>query len=336
MSSQQSDPSRQLDAGTGAVPEAGTGVDAGVDAGRHPHEPYGQPRLSLAAVVGRLRAAGCVFAEDEAELLLAEAPTPAALAALTDRRAAGEPLELVLGWAEFRGLRVRLEPGVFVPRRRTEFLVRQALALGHQAEEGSTPVVVDLCCGSGAVGAALAVALERVELHAADVDPVAVRCARRNLAAALRGGRGHGTYGGGYGESGAGGSGTPHKPYAVHEGDLFAALPGTLRGRVDILAANVPYVPSDEIALLPSEARDHEPRTALDGGADGLDVLRRVAAEAAHWLAPGGCLLVETSERQEAEAVAVLRRGGLGVRVKRSEELCATVVIATRLPARGR
>ncbi|AXK37416.1 putative protein N(5)-glutamine methyltransferase [Streptomyces armeniacus] len=310
-----------------------------------PSSPDSPDSPDRSAVVDRLRAAGCVFAEDEAELLIAAAPTATALDALIGRRAAGEPLEHVLGWAEFRGLRITLEPGVFVPRRRTEFLVRQALALGHQAEEDRTPVVVDLCCGSGAVGAALAVALERVELHAADVDPVAVRCARRNLAAALRNGRGSGTYGPyEVPETYAPGDTyealkapeayaprPPHKPYAVYEGDLYAPLPATLRGRVDILAANVPYVPTDEVALLPSEAREHEPRTALDGGADGLDVLRRVAAEAAQWLAPGGCLLVETSERQAAEAVEVMRAGGLGVRVKRSEELYATVVIGARL-----
>ncbi|MFI7401031.1 putative protein N(5)-glutamine methyltransferase [Streptomyces sp. NPDC049541] len=251
-----------------------------------------------ASVVAALRAAGCVFAEDEAELILAAARTPEELAALVDRRARGLPLELVVGWAGFHGLRVAVEPGVFVPRRRTEFLVEQALA---QAPDAS--VVVDLCCGSGAVGAALATALGQVELHAADIDPAAVRCARRNVGAV--GGR-------------------------VHEGDLFAALPGELRGRIDILAANVPYVPTGEVGLLPAEAREHEPLVALDGGADGLDVLRRVAAEASRWLAPGGCLLVETSERQAAAAVDAFTTGGLRVRLAASEELYAHVVIGVR------
>ncbi|KND26819.1 putative protein N(5)-glutamine methyltransferase, partial [Streptomyces stelliscabiei] len=220
------------------------------------------PLLSISSVVTALRAAGCVFAEDEAELILATARTPDEAATMVDRRVAGLPLELVLGWAEFAGLRITVEPGVFVPRRRTEFLVEQALA----AVPGAA-VVVDLCCGSGAVGAALAAALDGAELHAADIDPAAVRCARRNIA--------------------------PHGGHA-HEGDLFAALPDRLRGRVDILAANVPYVPTGEVPFLPSEARDHEPLVALDGGRDGLDVLRRVAGEAPEWLAPGGCLLVET------------------------------------------
>src|SRR5947208_16853812 len=131
-----------------------------------------------AATVTRLRAAGCVFAEDEARLLVSAARTPAELAAMVDRRAAGVPLEHVLGWAEFCGLRIAVDPGVFVPRRRTEFLVRQAAALARQAagaparQDPGRPravVVVDLCCGSGAVGAALAAALGQVELHAADI-----------------------------------------------------------------------------------------------------------------------------------------------------------------------
>ncbi|MDQ0402137.1 MULTISPECIES: putative protein N(5)-glutamine methyltransferase [unclassified Streptomyces] len=249
-------------------------------------------------VVAALRTAGCVFAEDEAALLMAAARDAGELTALIDRRVSGLPLELVLGWAEFRGLRVAVAPGVFVPRRRTEFLVDEALAHAPHAS-----VVVDLCCGSGAVGAALAAALDRPEVHAADVDPAAVRCARGNLADA--GGR-------------------------VYAGDLFDALPEALRGRVDILAANVPYVPTAEVALLPAEARDHEPLVALDGGADGLDVLRRVAAEAPRWLAPGGCLLVETSEAQAPAAVAAFTRAGMTTRVAVSEELYAHVVTGVR------
>ncbi|MFK4107036.1 putative protein N(5)-glutamine methyltransferase [Streptomyces sp. NPDC019531] len=261
--------------------------------------PSRSPRsTSPDSVVAALRAAGCVFAEDEARLILAAARTPDELAHMVDRRITGHPLELVVGWAEFRGLRITMTPGVFVPRRRTEFLVEQALA-----QVPAVSVVVDLCCGSGAVGAALAAALGPVELHAADIDPAAVDCARRNTAAA--GGR-------------------------VHAGDLFEALPADLRGRVDILAANVPYVPTDEVGLLPSEARDHEPLVALDGGIDGLDVLRRVAAGARHWLAPGGCLLVETSERQAPAAVDAFTRSGLTTRLVVSEELYAHVVLGTK------
>src|SRR6185437_10871099 len=185
-------------------------------------------------IVARLRAAGCVFAEDEARLLMSAARTPAELDTMVGQRAAGLPLEQVLGWAEFCGLRITVAPGVFVPRRRTEFLVRQAAAL---ARPGA--VIVDLCCGAGAIGAALAAAVAGAEVHAADVDPAAVRCARQNLPA------GH-----------------------VYQGDLYGPLPAGLRGRVQVLAANVPYVPTGEIRYLPPEARVHEPPAALDGGQD--------------------------------------------------------------------
>ena len=107
-------------------------------------------------------------------------------------------------------------------------------------------------------------------------------------------------------------------------------MPAGLRGRVAILAANVPYVPSEEIGFLPPEARAHEPRAALDGGADGLGLLRRVAAGAAGWLAPGGYLLSETSERQASLAEAALAAAGLTARLARSADLEATVVIGRR------
>lgn len=252
----------------------------------------------LPFVVSTLRAAGCVFAEDEARLLISAARTPDDLAALVGRRASGVPLEHVVGWAEFCGLRVAVDPGVFVPRRRTEFLIGQATAL---TRPGS--VVVDLCCGSGALGAALAAAADHVEVHAADLDPAAVACARRNLAAA-----------GGH----------------VYHGDLYEALPAALRGRVDILLANVPYVPTGEIQTLPPEARVHEARIALDGGRDGLDMLRRVTASAGLWLAPGGHLLIETTERQAPLAAEIAARHGLVTRVASCGELNATVLIATR------
>ena len=271
--------------------------------------------ISSQVIVTRLRAAGCVFAEDEARLLICAARTPADLAAMVDRRVSGLPIEHLLGWAEFCGLRIEVDPGVFVPRRRTEFLVHQAAALARSlVHRAAVPanralttrtrtVVVDLCCGSGAVGAALVATLDRVELYGVDIDPVAVRCARRNVAAA--GGR-------------------------VYEGDLCEPLPATLRGSVDILVANAPYVPTEAIGLLPREARLHEPRVALDGGADGLDVVRRVSSAAPLWLAPGGHLLVETSDRQAPQTVDTVARGGLIPRVGSSEELNATVVIGTR------
>jgi len=258
--------------------------------------------VSDSLIVSRLRAAGCVFAEDEARLLLSAARTPDELDAMVDRRVAGLPLEQVIGWAEFCGLRITVAPGVFVPRRRTEFLVRQAAAVA-----GPGDVIVDLCCGAGAIGAALAAAVDRAEVHAADIDPAAVRCARRNIP----GPWGH-----------------------VYQGDLYEPLPVGLRGRVGILVANMPYVPSDEIGFLPPEARAHEPRVALDGGPDGLDVLRRVAAGAPEWLKPGGHLLIETTERQAPSAQAAFVASGLTTRVACSDDLDATVVIGRLLADR--
>ncbi len=248
-------------------------------------------------IVEALRAAGCVFAEDEARLLTEAAGDPAELDAMVARRVAGEPLEQILGWAEFYGRHIAVEPGVFVPRRRTEFLVRQAIGLGRAGA-----VVVDLCCGSGAIGAAIATHLDRVELYAADIDPVAVRCATGNLA--------------GLGQ--------------VFAGDLYQPLPVALHGRVDLIVANVPYVPTGAIATMPPEARDHEPRQALDGGPDGLDLLRRTAIGAPEWLVPGGHLLIETSERQSAAGIDAMTSAGLAAWLAGDDDLAATVIIATR------
>ncbi len=139
-------------------------------------------QAAQAALVARLRSAGCVFAEEEADLLVEAAGTGARLTALADRRVAGEPLEQVLGWAAFRGLRVRVLPGVFVPRRRTEALAEVAVALARErVEERGAPVVVDLCCGSGALALAVAHEVPGAEVHAADVDAAAVACARLDL-----------------------------------------------------------------------------------------------------------------------------------------------------------
>jgi release factor glutamine methyltransferase len=257
------------------------------------------------AIVARLRAAGCVFAEDETRLLISAAQTPDELAAMVEQRVAGRPLEHIVGWVEFCGLRINLDPGVFVPRRRSEFLVRQAVRVTTRPPAGPPPVVVDLCCGSGAVGVALATALGEAVVHAVDVDRAAVRCARRNLAAV--GGR-------------------------VYEGDLYEPLPAQLRGGVQILVAVTPYVPTDEIKLLPSEARTYEPRQALDGGADGLDVLRRVIMQAPSWLAPRAHLLVETGAHQARRAVGIASDAGLRASVASADNPAATVVIA-EMPA---
>jgi release factor glutamine methyltransferase len=241
-------------------------------------------------IVARLCAAGCVFAEDEARLLRDGATTADELEHMVARRVAGEPIEYIVGWAEFAGQRYVIEPGVFVPRHRSEFLVDVAADLA-----ADDALVLDLCCGCGALGGALMHRRANIRLHASDVDPAAVRCTRRNV------------------------SGT------VYEGDLFDPLPAELRGQVDVLLANVPYVPSDAIATMPPEAREHERRAAIDGGPAGQDVLRRVSAAAPRWLAAHGVLLVESSERQAAAFAATFEQDGLRARIVRSDD--ATVVI---------
>ena len=245
----------------------------------------------------RLRAAGCVFAEEEARLLVQEAGSSATLDRWVLRRCAGEPLEMLLGWAEFCGVRVGVAPGVFVPRRRTEGLVEAALEVAP--EHG---VLVDLCTGSGAVALAVAHARPDLEIHAVDLAPAAVRCAQDNLRGLA----------------------------SVVAGDLFDALPPDLRGRVDVVTANVPYVPSADLDLLPAEARDHEPVSAHDGGDDGLDVLRRVVREARPWLAPGGEVLLEVSRHQQAAARFAVVTAGLRPRVALVDD-DGTVVLAASL-----
>jgi release factor glutamine methyltransferase len=252
----------------------------------------------LPVLISRLRTAGCVFAEDEAELLLSNAGTEDALETMLTRREAGIPLEQILGWVDFCGMRIGVAADVFVPRQRTGFLLEQA---GTVALPGS--VILDLCCGSGALGLVLARRIGSVELHAADIEPAAVKCARQNL------------------ETVCG---------SVYEGDLFDPLPSDLKGRVDVLLANVPYVPTDAIRLMPAEARDHEPRVTLDGGYDGLEVLRRLADRVLPWLAPGGLVFIETDADQAPVAVRILATAGLLARSIYSEEFGSTVVIGAK------
>lgn len=272
-------------AGIAGLAERGSDVVAGAS-----------PR---AEVVARLRAAGCVFAEDEARLLVDGAASPGELEAAVARRVAGEPLEYILGWAAFCGMRIAVAPGVFVPRRRTEALVREAARLLTPVA-GADPIVVDLCCGTGAIAVAILALVPSADVYAADLDPAAIECARANVESA--GGR-------------------------VFEGDLFDALPAELRGRVSVLVANAPYVPTDAIRLMPPEARDHEHRTALDGGPDGTDLHRRIATEAPAWLEHGGHLLIEAGRSQAPATARHMTAAGFAVTIVEDDEYDATVVI---------
>jgi release factor glutamine methyltransferase len=246
------------------------------------------------ATVASLRAAGCVFAEDEAQLLLADGRE---LGGLVARRVSGEPLEQVLGWMDFDGIRIVLQPGVFVPRQRTVMLAKHAFD-----RLPATGVAVDLCCGSGAIAAWLADHAPKATIYATDIDPSAVGCARVNLTDGI-----------------------------VGHGDLFGALPAELRGQVDVVVANTPYVPTDQLVFLPTEARDHEPVHTLDGGPDGLALLRRIAAEASGWLRPGGHLLIEISDGQIDGSVAAFVAGGLEPSYVRGAD--GTVVAIGERPA---
>ena len=257
-----------------------------------------------------LAAAGCVSARAEADWLLEEAVDEESLLAMVARRVAGEPLQYVIGWAPFGPLRLAVGPGVFVPRPETEGLADRAAtrlrsrpepAEGSGEPQGGAPVdregsgeprggapvrrvAVDVCTGSGAIACFLAAEVPGARVLATELDPGALAWARRNA-----------------------------DRYGVEllAGDLDEPLPAALAGRVDVLCANVPYVPSGAIATLPTDVRDHEPRLALDGGPDGLDVLRRLVARAGHWLAPGGGLLCEIGEDQAETGVALLTAAGL-------------------------
>ena len=237
-----------------------------------------------------------MFAEDEAVLLLKTGLRGRWLDSLVSRRVAGEPLETVLGWVAFAGRRLVVRPGVFVPRRRTHLLARAAAAHAHPGA-----VLLELCCGVGPVAAIVADDGEAAEVHLADVDEVALRCARVNVP------RGR-----------------------VHLSDLYADLPADLQGRVDVLAANAPYVPREQLALMPAEARDHEPTIALDGGKDGVEVHRRIVAGAGEWLSPSGVLLIETSAAQAPLTCAELFDAGFSTVVVTDREVDGCVVLGTR------
>lgn len=206
-------------------------------------------------VVERLRAAGSVFAEDEARLLAGDE-------ALIARRIAGERLEHVLGWAEFCGLRLDVDPGVFIPRPQTEALAVHAASLRPS-------VALDLFTGCGAIACVVKARNPGAHVVAAELHPAALACARRN--------------GDRFGVE-------------VFGSDVDAGIPAALEGRVDVLTANVPYVPTAELPFVP---HDGEPESAVDGGPDGLDWIRRVATIAPRWLRPGGTLLLELAEDED-------------------------------------
>jgi release factor glutamine methyltransferase len=235
-------------------------------------------------LVARLRAVGCVFAEEEAaEIRRVVGADEERADAVVAARADGIPLEHALGVALFAGVEVEVGPGVFVPRTRAEILVEAAIAARPDAR-----VVVDLGTGSGALAAALATRLPRAEVHGVDLDPHTLTYAVRNAA----------RYG-----------------FEVHEGDWWDALPPELRGRVDLAVAYLPHVPTARLDEIPGDYRTHEPDLSVAGGPDGLDPLRQVLADLDTWLAPDGVLVTLVAEEQlgTARELARARRVALTV-----------------------
>ena len=242
--------------------------------------------LDRASVEQALAAAGCITPRDEANALLDVAGGDrAALASMLARRIDGEPLPWITGSIRFCGLDVRVAPGVYVPRWQTEPIARLAASL---LPPGG--VAVDLCTGAGAVAMVLQAAAPDARVLATDVDPIAVACARTNGVDAS-------------------------------EGVLDAPLPRHVEGVVDVLTAVPPYVPTGELRLLPRDVRDHEPVAALDGGADGTDVLAEIVRRSRRWLRPGASLVLELGGDQPGVLEPVLREAGFDApRVLRDAE----------------
>ena len=230
----------------------------------------------LAAAVARLAAAGCVAASEEAAAFVSAAPDETTLEAWLQRREQGEPQPWITGRVAFCGLRLHVAPGVFVPRSQTQDLARRAAAV--LPEQGRA---VDLCTGMGAIAAHLRAQVPTSHVVGVDVDPRAVGCARRNGVPAVA-------------------------------ADLAAPLRRPGHG-VDVVTAVAPYVPTAEIQLLPSDVQRYEPRHTLDGGADGLALVRRVVAEASRLLRRDGWLLLEVGADQDQGLAPTLAAHGFDV-----------------------
>lgn len=239
---------------------------------------------SAAAVAARLAAAGCVAAEEEAKELMAVASDDAALETLIVRREDGEPLAWITGATEFCGKSVRIDAGVYVPRRQTEELARRAAALLVERDRGAW--AVDLCTGSGAIALTLMSLAPEARVVAVDSDQRAVRCAHRNGVSAV-------------------------------VGDLGQPL---VRGAFDVVTAVAPYVPTADLRFLPRDVQRFEPLHTLDGGSDGLDLVRRIVASAAELLQPGGWLLTELGGEQDRVVAPILGASGFGPQVTWRDE----------------
>jgi release factor glutamine methyltransferase len=225
---------------------------------------------------------------------------------LVSRRATGEPIALIKGYTEFRGLEFTVTPGVFVPRDASEFLAEQAI---RRLRRRRRPVHVDLATGAGTIAIAVSHAVRQATVVGTDVSDVAVRLARRN-ARKLR----------------------VRARFA--KGDLFGGVPRGLAGTVDVITFHPPYVPKRELKDLPEEIREWEPaHTLTDQSVDGLSLITRAAREAPEWLSPDGWLLMEVSADRVTDVKPVLRRAGYrDIRSTKGGPLPITRVIVARRP----
>ncbi|HCG57245.1 MULTISPECIES: methyltransferase [Brevibacterium] len=260
--------------------------------------------MSAASVAAHLRHAGCVFAEDEARILIQAAQESssdtadreATLTGLTARRVAGEPLEQVVGWVEFAGQRLAVAPNVFVPRQRTTLLAKQSVRAVREAGAGAR--FLEAFCGVGPVAASVLRASPEAEIHIGDRDESTLACARRNIG--------------------------PHGEY--HLLNCLDGLPQHLAGSFDVISAVPPYVPDAAAMFLPREARDHETSAALFGGADGLDLVRRLIGESHQWLSPGGVVLIECGIEQQHTAVEFAATAGFSASIVLGDDEQTTVL----------
>jgi release factor glutamine methyltransferase len=203
------------------------------------------------------------------------------LEALVDRREAGEPLQYLTGHQGFRGLDLAVGPGVLVPRPETELVVEQALRRIFGVDG---PAVVDVGTGSGAIALSIAVERPDAQVWATEISPEALTWARLNADRVA-------------------------PRVVVLEGDLMAPLPFALKGAVDLVVANPPYLAASQLASVAPDVRDHEPLVATVSGPTGLEVPARIVREAREWLRPGGWLVMETWPGQVDELFALLADG---------------------------
>jgi release factor glutamine methyltransferase len=221
----------------------------------------------------------------------------ALLDGLVARRAGREPLQLVLGRTWFRELELRCAPGVFIPRPETEVVAGVAIEEARRlAGTGRSPLVVEPCTGTGAIALSVAVEVTGAWVVATDLDPAAAALARDNLARLF-----------------ADEAGPPVLADRVEilEGDLLTPLGPHLRGEVDVLVSNPPYLPAADRGSWAPEVADHDPDRALVGGCDGHELVDALLTAAARWLRPGGLVVLEIDERRGDDALAAAAAAGL-------------------------